>query len=165
MTVAALVAGCSTTSADRQAAGSAGSQLSPSVNPTICEGECVWDVTAGGTDRLIAENGATVIFAHNNAPVASADIGVLCWSAGDDVEAGSCTEDGKQPPAELGITATTVTRNGVQWPALLVRSVPVDDGTSEPVLALPATVLMAVDTGDEGILPLTVEIACCNRIS
>ncbi|MFM7148095.1 MAG: hypothetical protein ACKOW5_17425, partial [Actinomycetales bacterium] len=68
-------------------------------------------------------------------------------------------------PAELGITATTVTRNGVQWPALLVRSVPVDDGTSEPVLALPATVLMAVDTGDEGILPLTVEIACCNRIS
>lgn len=163
--VATVMVGCTSLSADRQAAGPATTQLSTSVNPTICEGECVWDVTAAGTDRLIVENGATVIFAHNKAPVPSAEISVLCWSAGDDVEAGSCTEDGKQPPAELGITTSTVTKDGIQWPALVVQSLPVQDGTNDPVLALPATVLMAVDTGDEGVLPVTVEVACCNRIN
>ena len=165
LALATLAVGCSSGSADRQAAGASSDPLTLPSCGELFDGECVWDITQDGPDSLVVENGSTVLFAHNGQPATGANISVLCWSAGNDVDAGSCTEDGKQPPVELGISMTTVTQGGRQWPALQVRSLPVEDGTSEPVLALPATVVVGVNTSDEGILPVTVEVACCNRLS
>jgi hypothetical protein len=164
MTLAGLVGACASASTDRQAAGpDSGGSPAPSCGE-IFDGQCVWDISLDGPDDLTVENGSTVLFSHNQLPATSVDISVLCWSAGDDAYAGSCTDDGLQPPTELGISMTTVTQDGQQWPALAVKSMPIAEGDGEPLLALPATVLLGVNTGDQGILPVTVEVACCARL-
>lgn len=158
--LAVLATGCSS-GASRQAAG-ADSALLPACTVDSTS-ECTAEASLDSQDRVLVSNGATVVFTRNGAPVQAASLSVLCWSEGDDVEAGSCTEDGKVPPPQVDIKATTLAKDGTQWPALAVRVGTMTDANGEEYLPLPATALMGVTT-DQGILPITVEVACCERL-
>jgi len=159
--VTVLATGCGG-SQSRQAAGP--EAAAPWAACTIdSSAECAFEVSLNGADNLIVNNGATVVFTRNGDPVQAAALDVLCWSEGEDVEAGSCTNDGKVPPAAVDIKATTVAKDGKQWPALAIRVGLVKDSEGQEVVATPATALMGV-TSDEGTLPITVEVTCCDRI-
>jgi hypothetical protein len=164
LATALLLAGCGGGTQSRQAAGGEGGLLAamPACDIDV-QGNCSFEVSLDGADRVIVDNGATVVFTRNGDPVQAADLSNLCWSPGDDTEAGSCTEDGKQPPAEVDIRATSVSEGGKQWPALSVKVSQVKDDQGELYLPLPATALMGVRT-DEGTVPITVEVACCNSL-
>ncbi len=162
---ALLLAGCGGGSQSREAAGdNAGALGSIPACDIDSASTCTWEVSLDGEDQLVVSNGATVIFTRNGEPVQQADLDVLCWSMGEDTQAGSCTEDGKRPPAEVDIRSTTVSQGGKQWPALAIAVRSVKDDQGEDYLPLPATALMGV-TSDQGILPFTVEVACCNFIN
>ena len=162
--VALLLVGCSSGSQSREAAGIDG-MTAGSVTLPVCDMDststCASEVSLAGEDRVIVSNGATVVFTRKGEPVQTANLGVLCWSPDDDVEAGTCTDDGKQPPAEVDIRASTVSVGGKQWPPLAITVRPLKDDQGEEYLPLPATALMSVTT-DEGTLPITVEVACCH---
>lgn len=162
---ALLLVGCGGESQSREAAAdvNAGALAIPACDIDSAS-ICTWEVSLDGKDRLIVSNGATVVFTREGEPVPKADLDVLCWSMDDDTEAGRCTDDGKQPPAEVDIRSTTVSQGGKQWPALAIAVRTVKDDQGEDYLPLPATALMGV-TSDRGILQFTIEVACCTFIN
>ena len=152
------LAGCSSTDTGREAA-------SVGALPECTYGfaaECIVPVPSEVT--TVVNNGSTVVFAEQSAPVTGVAVSEICWSAEGDVDATTCASEETQLPEWVNIQRTNVESVGKSWPALSIQVLETPDTNDELFMPLPATVALTV-TGASGTSTVNLEVACCDRVT
>jgi hypothetical protein len=156
---ALTLAGCGSTDAAREAAGTGGL-------PDCSQGlvaECMATVSPNSEPIAVA-NGASVTFADQGKPVTSLTATRICWPTEDDVDPSTCASTDAEIPEWMSVQRIVVDQGGSAWPGLILRVLEVTDSAGESFVPLPATVSVNVD-GTSGPGTVNLEVACCELVA